>query len=150
MTDTAEFREILKRYLANPKVRQMKDYCAHGRISVLEHSVDVARIAWLLNLRTGKKADPEVLLAGAILHDFYLYDWHDAKLSFNIFKMHGYTHPSQACKNAVEEFDIDERVQEVIRCHMWPLTLRSMPRHREAVLVCIADKLCALKETFHR
>lgn len=150
MKDRTEFNTILKPYLSHPKVQQMKEYCAHGRISVFAHSLGVADMAYKLDRRFGSKSDLQVLLTGALLHDFYLYDWHDAKLSFNIFKMHGYTHPSAACRNAVETFHVDERTQEVIRCHMWPLTLRSVPRHREAVLVCIADKLCALKETFHR
>ena len=145
-----EFNDILSPYLSHPKVRGMKDYCAHGRISVLQHSLNVALKAYRLDRMLGKKADLHVLLPGAILHDFYLYDWHDKPLSIHIFQMHGYTHPFEACKNAVEVFHADDKTQEVIRCHMWPLTLRSIPRHREAVLVCIADKLCALRETFQR
>ena len=64
--------------------------------------------------------------------------------------MHGYTHPAKACENAVTYFDVNEDVQEVIRRHMWPLTLRSFPKSREAILVCMADKLCAIRETFDR
>ena len=145
-----EFNSILKEYLIHPDVQKMKDYCAHGKISVLEHSLNVARTAYLLDQRFHVGSDKKDLLVGALLHDFYLYDWHDARLSVNIFEMHGYTHPGKACENAVEIFGVNEIQQEVIRCHMWPLTLRSVPRHREAVLVCITDKLCALKETIFR
>jgi uncharacterized protein len=148
--EVREFTDILEPYLSDPKVKEMRNYCAHGRISVLQHSMNVARTAYRLDRLFGKKADLNVLLPGAILHDFYLYDWHDKPLSIHIFRMHGYTHPSAACENAAKFFHADEKVQEVIRCHMWPLTLRSIPRHREAVLVCIADKLCALQETLQR
>ena len=145
-----EFNSVLEPYLAHPRVREMEQYCAHGRISVLEHSLDVARTAYRLDAMLGKKSDLQVLLPGAILHDFYLYDWHEKPLSIHILRMHGYTHPAEACRNAAEIFNADEKTQEVIRCHMWPLTLRSLPRHREAVLVCLADKLCALRETLKR
>ena len=71
-------------------------------------------------------------------------------LSLYIFKMHGYTHPEEARSNAVKYFDVNEKIQNVIKSHMWPLTLRSIPRCKEAVLICMADKICALKETFNR
>lgn len=34
---------------------------------------------------------------------------------------------------------------------MWPLTFRHIPTCREAVIVCLADKYCAIVESmFHR
>ncbi|MBR4422240.1 MAG: HD domain-containing protein [Erysipelotrichaceae bacterium] len=145
--DQQEFDRILSRYLEEPEVRKMDTYKAHGKVSVLQHSLDVAKMAYYLDKRFKVNADTETLLTGAILHDFYGYDWHQKKLDFNIFKMHGFTHPGAACENAINTFHIDDRTQEVIRSHMWPLTMRSVPKHKEAILVCIADKLVALKET---
>ncbi len=147
--DYREFEEILKEYLEHPEVKKMDGFCAHGDVSVLRHSIDVARSAYRLDRFFGANSDLKTLLVGALLHDFYLYDWHDAPLNVPLFRMHGFTHPEKARQNAVRCFDVDEDIQEVIRCHMWPLTFRSIPRHREAVLVCLADKLCALKETIH-
>jgi hypothetical protein len=46
---------------------------------------------------------------------------------------------------------IDDKTGQVIESHMWPLTLLTPPRSREAVLVCMADKYIATKEmVFHR
>ena len=145
-----EFQDLLKDYLSDSSVKKMQEYKAHGRVSVYAHSLNVAIMAYKINEKTGRKCDLKTLLIGALLHDFYLYDWHDARLFVNIFKMHGFTHPDIACQNAVDHFDIDENVQKVIRCHMWPLTFRRFPSSREAMIVCMADKLSALKETFTR
>ena len=49
-------------------------------------------------------------------------------------------------KQALKEFELTEHEIDIIMKHMFPLTLRP-PRYREAVLVCIADKICAWGET---
>lgn len=147
-----ELEEIgfyLKPYIQHPEVQRMKNYIAHGNITVLQHAVKVALIAYQLNKKYKLNADLKTLLAGALLHDFYGYDWHEKKLNFNVFQMHGFTHPTAAKDNAVKTFNISEEIQKVIVCHMWPLTLRSYPSSKEAKIVCIADKICATKETLH-
>ena len=148
--DLKIFEETLKDYLHNPIVEQMKNYKAHGKKDVYTHCIDVAKMAYQLNDKFSLNADLNTLLIGALLHDFYLYDWHDAPINTKLFEMHGYTHAKIAKENAVKYFDIDEDVQKVIECHMWPLTLRSFPNSKEAFIVSVADKICALKETFKR
>ena len=145
-----EFNQILKQYLHHPAVMKMNEYCAHGKISVYQHSLAVAQMAYLLNKKLSLHGNMETLLTGAMLHDFYLYDWHDPVRKMPLFQKHGFTHPETARKNAVRYFDIDQKTQDVIRCHMWPLTIRSVPLSKEAVIVCLVDKICALKETFQR
>jgi uncharacterized protein len=118
-----------------------KKYVQHGKISVYEHSLEVAKIATKLS-RFWKVKDRRSMVRAALLHDFFLYDWHDEwKLT------HGFTHPVEAAKNARQYFNISEKEYSLIRSHMWPFTLLHPPRYKEGWLICMADKIVALKET---
>lgn len=98
-------------------------------------------------------ADETSLAVGAFLHDFYLYDWHK-KGTFHgirrLFEMHGFSHPSRACVNAEKVFHITKKEQSIISSHMWPLTFRHVPSCREAIIVCLADKYCAVVESMFK
>ena len=152
LTESEEkrFNELARDIINHPDYQKMKELIAHGRITVYEHSLDVARLCFRYNIRRNMGIDEKELVTGALLHDFYLYDWHDASIRVPLFKMHGYTHPSTACKNALERFKIDEKTRNVIKSHMWPLTLRSVPTDKAAWLVCMCDKIVATREVFER
>ena len=113
----------------------------HGKISTFHHCYQVAFTSYALNKKLHLHADNRTLLTGAMLHDFFLYDWHDKE---NRPKgLHGYTHAKCAAKNAKKYFD----VHHIISTHMWPLNLTKLPRNREAWIVCLADKFVSAKET---
>ena len=61
--------------------------------------------------------------------------------------MHGFSHPGSACVNAEHYFHITKKEQDIIQSHMWPLTFRHVPTCREAIIVCLADKYCAVVES---
>lgn len=136
------FEELTKNMINDPKILRMKQYTQHGRVNTYEHSLDVAKTCLRLSRGLHLKVREEELVRGAMLHDYFLYDWHH-----HDGKWHGLTHPEEAVRNAKRDFDLTETEADIIKCHMWPLTLRSVPRSREAVLVCISDKICSLKET---
>lgn len=124
-----------------------KQFMQHGNVSVFEHCVAVClcsiKIAKLLRIHY----DLEALIRGALLHDYFLYDWHVNDDPNR--RLHGFFHPSVALENALEDYDLSKKEQDIIKHHMFPLTIIP-PMCREAWLVCLADKICAGKETLLR
>ena len=128
-------------YEGTEVVQQMETYTQHGTVSTLEHCKSVARLSLWFCRRLHLRVNTNALLVGALLHDFYMYDWHGSGWT------HSYLHPERARVNAVAQFDVDEPTQHVIRCHMWPLGITHVPRTKEAIVVNIADKIVSLRET---
>ena len=143
-----EIYELGQDLLSDEKTQKMKEFIQHGHTSVYEHVVSVAKFslvyACFLEKRFGIKIDKKSLVRGALLHDYFLYDWH-VKGDQGCF--HGYTHPYRALKNAKRDFDLNLKEMDIIKKHMFPLT-PFPPRFKESMIVCMADKWCALCETF--
>lgn len=117
----------------------------HGDVSVALHcffaAVVCVRLARVLALRV----DTRALVRGALLHDYFLYDWHDPDPSH---RLHGFRHAGFALRNAGRDFSLGPIERNMIASHMFPMNL-VLPRFRESLLLCLADKICSFCETFH-
>ena len=133
--------------LGSENYLKLKSFIQHGNVTVFEHSIHVALCAIKLNRKMGIGGREREIIRGALLHDYFLYDWHDGEAPGNIHpKLHGFYHPGIALKNATRDFTLSEREKEIIKKHMWPLTVKP-PRCREAWVVCMADKYASTLET---
>ena len=136
-------------------VRYYADTCGDETLKqVLLDVLDTPVSPELLPPEDGKISQKTEDLVGPYeLHDFYLYDWHK-KGTFHgirrLFEMHGFSHPGRACVNAEQVFHITKKEQSIISSHMWPLTFRHVPSCREAIIVCLADKYCAVVESMFK
>ena len=122
------------------------EFIQHGDVTVYAHVTSVARTSLSLAERLGRagiSVDRGSLLRGALLHDYFLYDWHDSDPSH---RLHGFRHPFFALARAEEDFELTPRERNIIVRHMFPL-VPVPPTCREAWIVCLADKWCALRET---
>ena len=137
-----ELEELYQYFFNNEKIQKMKDVQMHRGSDTFTHSFKVAKLSIKRGLRH-KKVDLKTLLVGAILHDYYLYDWREDKSKL---KRHGKDHPYIATINAIEDFGIDKEVQKVIKSHMWPINLKEFPNTREARIVNLADDTVAFIE----
>ena len=92
------------------------------------------------------KLNERRLIRGALLHDYFLYDWHVKDKSH---RLHGFRHPYFALENARKEYELDPVLEDMIVKHMFPL-IPIPPKYRESWVLCIADKICASKEKILR
>ena len=148
MKTCEEMQTILSDICSERMVNEMKKYTQHGRVSTYEHCENVAKLSYDLNKALRLHADLRVMLVGAMLHDFYLYDWHSDDNGAH--RLHGFTHAEAACRNAEKYFNLDKETRHVIYSHMWPLNPDRIPLSKEAWIVCISDKLVSMYETLFR
>jgi len=139
------FYQSINKLLTISEIKQMDQFIQHGYTSCLEHCLAVAYYSYFIAQYFHLKVDEASLIRGSLLHDFFLYDWHD---SSSKHRLHGFTHPTTALNNANKFFNLTAIEQDIIKHHMWPLT--PIPPHtKEAYIVCFVDKWCSLRETFH-
>lgn len=136
------FIEIAEIIYKDEKYKRLLNYVQHGNITTYEHCISVAKVSFWINRRMNLNCDEKELVVAALLHDYYLYDWH-TKGDY----LHGYHHPSIAADCAVRDFAVSAREASAIRSHMWPLTLFNMPDNRPGWIIVFADKWCSVQET---
>lgn len=72
--------EILgEEVLSNPTYLKNKELIQHGCSSIYEHCHNVALESLEIVDKFNIKCDIKSLVRGALLHDYFLYDWHDKK-----------------------------------------------------------------------
>lgn len=143
---TKILKEHGKDIIHSENFQKTKQHIQHGDMSVHKHCMDVARYSLAINQKLKLNCDKKDLVRGALLHDYFLYDWHDKEYLKERKRFHGFHHPFTALRNAEKEFDLTDKQREIIKKHMWPLTIVP-PTCREAWVVTTADKYCSLRET---
>lgn len=137
----AEFSACIQDIINDEAVQSMDNIKHHVHsVSCLDHCVFVAYISFVLCKRF--KLDYAAAARAGLLHDLYLCDW--SKTDISRFRRL-LVHPGMALKNA-EKFDLSDLERDIILKHMWPVTLRQLPRYRESAIVSLADKFCACVE----
>lgn len=140
------FKSYLDEIMQKKKFWKMNRFLQHGNTSCLLHSIAVSyysyRLCKFLKIRVHEKE----LIRGALLHDYFLYDWHDKGYVPERKRLHGFWHPGIALRNADKEYQLTDIQRDIIKKHMWPLTIVP-PVCRESWVVTSADKYCSLMET---
>lgn len=138
-----EYYEAIQDICEHEEFLKLKEYFHHNS-SIYEHVQDVAYFSY--RICKFLKLDYRSAARGALLHDFFLYDWrnHDVP-DLHRKKFHGIEHPMIAVANAKKYFSINEIEEDIIKKHMWPLTLIP-PKYKESFIISFADKYLSSKE----
>lgn len=133
-----EFANTARPLLDLPEVAKLAQYNHHRGKNRLDHVKEVA----YLSFRWGKKLslDTRAIIRGALLHDLFYYDWpHEGP------RLHGFRHHTIALENARSITRLTEKEADIIKKHMWPLTVIP-PRHMESLLVSLVDTFCSARD----
>ena len=134
--------KYVREFSRDGRMQCSRNFIQHGSTSVYAHSIRVAYYslsrADFLHLRRNRRE----LVRGALLHDYFLYDWHEKDRTHNL---HGFRHPFTALRNADADFTLSRRERYIILLHMFPL-IPVPPSCLEGWIVCLVDKGCSIYE----
>ncbi len=136
MNKKIEFNNIISDIIKNDKFIKMKDENHHG-ISRLEHSLNVAKVSYMIAKKFKSKQLVETTRA-ALLHDFYINDELINKVSL-------IQHPKVAARNAKKIFKINNKQYNAIVAHMFPFSV-VLPTNMISLNVTLSDKIVAIYE----
>ena len=134
--------DVYQSFLKDERILRMKNISMHRGSNCYIHSFKVAKLAIKRALRH-KKGNLYTIMVGAILHDYYLYDW---RVDRSKMRHHMSSHPYTAAENAKRDFDIYDEIRDAIQSHMWPVNITDYPRTKEARIISNADKAIYIRE----
>lgn len=137
------FDNLTAEILEDEGFQSMKQVVHHDYTDLYVHSYMVAYFSYCYAMNHDSNLDVDSLVRGALLHDYYLYDWRDITLGALV---HGFYHPHRAVQLAGQRFGLNKTEENIIKSHMWPITPYAMPLCREAWVVTLMDKICAVME----
>lgn len=134
----AAYLSCVSDLLDTPQVRSMQQWRHHWSTTTYEHSLSVSYVAFRLARKWHR--DYRMAARMGLLHDLYLYDSHDPSAHPG---NQCFDHPRAAVRNARALLSgLSPKEENIIASHMWPLAT-TMPHSAEALIVSLADKLCA-------
>ncbi len=142
--NAAAFLQCVEPLLDSDEVNSMKQWRHHFSITCFQHSLFVSYVAFRLARCFGW--DYRAAARAGLLHDLYLYDPADSSAHPGNQCL---DHPEFALRNAQALCpDQSDKEKNAIISHMFPLAVH-LPRCREAIVVNLADKICATLEVVH-
>ena len=85
-------------------------------MTVNNHCINVAKYSLAICDKLHIACKRDELIRGALLHDYFLYDWHHGDYA-KPHKLHGFYHPGRALRNAMKEYALTPREQDIIKNH---------------------------------
>ena len=97
-----EIKRCIKKKLDEQgRMKYTQKYMQHSDISVYKHCISVALYKRRTGGSLGVECQPQRLIRGALLHDYFLYDWHERMPGH---RFHGFIHAGRALTECQERF----------------------------------------------
>ncbi len=146
MTKSTE-AELRRAILTSPAFRQCLAQKHHLETTAGKHSLAVEKAALGISRfleRFGVKTDRRRIIVAALCHDLGMADRKERYKS--TFQCHC-QHPAASVAEAKKIIcDLDDKTENAIRFHMWPLALH-LPASKEGWILSIADKHASVAGT---
>ena len=135
-----EYAELIRGTLRNPSIQKLSNYTQHLGTNRLQHSINVSYMAFVIAKKL--KWDYIAVARAGLMHDMFYYEYKESGLTA---REHCKLHPQIALRNAARNFALSELESDIISSHMW-IAVWTLPKYKEAYLVTLIDKYCALEE----
>lgn len=136
------YYQFVEDLLSLEEVQELRQFRHHVMTTRFQHCLNVSyynyKLCSLLRL------DARSAARAGLLHDLYFYETKAYTCSKPALK-HSRYHPMAALDNARHLVTVNEREQDMICNHMWPVTL-NRPRYAETYIITLVDKYCAVLE----
>ena len=132
------FDNIAKDIINTKKFNELKNEKHHG-LTRYNHVIRVSKFTY--RITKFFKMDYVSATRAALLHDYYTSE--DLKDISEPKKLK--EHPNVACTNALSEFKLNEKEENAIKSHMFPLG-KEIPKYKESWVLTGVDKGVATYE----
>lgn len=139
-----QYINIVRDILDNEEFEKMSSIVHHG-LDRKSHSIRVSyysyKIARLIGL------DYVGVARAGLLHDFFFENNQNSNICKRLQTL--IKHPDYALANAGKYFDLTNLEKDIIRSHMFPISI-NLPLYAEGWLVNLVDDLVAISEVLYR
>ena len=142
-----EIWDFYYEFSKNPVLINLYNTPQHRTSNTYRHVCLVTRLCLFHAIKKKLDYDYHSLIRGSFLHDLFFYDWRVDKEGR---KHHLTRHPQTAIDNASKFFTLNDTELDIIRNHMWPITITKFPRTKEGRLVMMMDKKATMIEFFNK
>lgn len=134
-----EFEKLIHPILNNQEFLKTRDKKHHG-ITRYDHLLRVSYYSYIITkvLHLNYKETTRA----ALLHDFFI-DETENDSSFKALQKH----PKYALENAKKYYSLTDREEDIIKTHMFPVTL-TPPKYLESWIVDLVDDVAGIYEKY--
>lgn len=142
MQNDVSFLRIVNAIKENNEYKKIGNI-KHHHNTRLDHCMKVSYYSY--KLAKFFRLDEQAVAKAGMLHDFYLETIKEQNNFKDKYKLYSTAHPKEAVKNSKKYFGINEKEENIIASHMFPLC-EEVPRFKESWIVTAVDKGVALTE----